>query len=73
MEGRDKQYVVTTPEEYFGEVAGKLTVLGAKLVAVENKSGMLTIQASAQKKDVHGFNEWLVEITAGKGSFIENA
>ena len=73
MEGRVKQYVVTTPEEYFGEVAGKLTVIGAALDAVENEKGLLTIHASAQEEIVTGFKEWLLEVTCGKGNFSENA
>ena len=72
MEDFDKQYVVTTPEEHFGEVAGKLTAIGARLEAAENINGVVTIQASAHQGNVSGFKEWLLEVTGGKGSFSEN-
>ena len=71
MDEELESFVVTTPEIYFGEVAGRLTTIGAWLDACQNNDGVLELKTRIPTEQVQGFREWLEVATNGNGSFCE--
>lgn len=67
MKNEPQQYAVTIPEEFAGEVMGKLSVIGATLENCNKESGLLTINATAMKNVMEDFKYWLSKVTSGQG------
>jgi len=73
MDESEKNYAVSVPEEYLGEVAGELTVRGAEFEGIDNDGGLAVIRARANPEAMEGFKDWLNESTGGSGNFDANA
>ncbi len=67
MKNEPQQYVVTIPEEFAGEVMGKLSVIGATLENCDKENGLLAINATSMKNVMENFKYWLSETTSGQG------
>ena len=62
-----QQYIVTIPEEFAGEVMGKLSAIGATLERYEKKDMLLKLCITSVASVMEGFDIWLSEATGGKG------
>ena len=61
------KYLVKIPEEYSGEVMGKLTVLGVAVESIDTKNGTWAIKAQSRENVFNEFEPWLLDLTNGAG------
>ena len=70
MNESEQKFIVKFPEEYLGEVMGKLSAEGASPIDAYNDNGIFTIEASHLKSKLTQFQKWFEENTDGKGEFV---
>ena len=66
-------YCLELSEIIMGEVAGKLTVVGAWIEGMENDNGTVKIEAKIPKNNIKQFKEWFSDVSDGKGVMNEKA
>lgn len=62
------KYLVKIPEEYTGEVVGKLTILDVEVNDIDVNHGAWTLSTRSRVDIFDSFKQWLFDATKGLGS-----
>lgn len=68
MSDLPQQYRIVIPDEYGGEVMGKLSAIGATLEKLDRENNLLIISISSTPDLLDDFDRWLSKVTVGYGS-----
>ncbi len=72
MKNELHKYTIKTPENYCGEIAGKLTSLGVMLKAINMKNGIVVMDVESETDIICGFKSWLSGLTNSKATIERN-